>query len=401
MVADVPLGAFLSGGIDSSLVVALMQKCSARPVKTFTLGFREAGYDEAAHAARVAAHLGCDHTELYVTSAEAMSVIPRLPGLYDEPFADSSQIPTYIVSELARQHVTVSLSGDGGDEVFGGYTRYQWATTIWQKIGFLPIQLRRPLAALLARLPYRVGDTISRSVNSLLPASAAVSNPGDKLQKLAEILHADSPEALYYNLVSQWSDPMGVVLGASVLPATLTDPTQWEGIPDFARGMMLLDTITYLPDDILVKLDRASMGVSLESRVPFLDHRVIEFSWQLPLAMKIREGQTKWLLKQVLYKYIPRELIDRPKSGFGVPLHAWLRGPLRDWAEELLDANRLRSEGFFDPVPIRRKWAEHLSGKHNRMYPLWNVLMFQAWLEYERAQSTGINDIPIAASATL
>jgi asparagine synthase (glutamine-hydrolysing) len=387
MVADVPLGAFLSGGIDSTTVVALMQKCSPRPVKTFTLGFLEAGYDEAAAAAKVATHLGCDHTQLYVTPAEAMEVVPLLPALYDEPFADSSQIPTYIVSKLARQHVTVSLSGDGGDEVFGGYTRYKWAPAVWQKIGWLPVESRRYLAKALTSLPYGAGDAISKSINSLLPASARLSNPGDKLQKLAAILPAGTPEALYYTLVSQWSDPTAVVLGASSgVSTTLTQRNQWAVVPDFARRMMFLDWITYLPDDILVKLDRASMGVSLESRVPFLDHRIVEFSWQLPLTMKIRNGETKWLLRQVLYKYVPRDLVDRPKSGFGVPIHVWLRGPLRQWAEELLDTDRLRREGFFDPRPIRRMWKEHLSGTHNRMHALWNVLMFQAWLEHERAE---------------
>jgi asparagine synthase (glutamine-hydrolysing) len=388
MVADVPLGAFLSGGIDSSTVVALMQKSSPRPVKTFTLGFREAGYDEAADAARVAAHLGCDHTQLYVTPAEAMEVVPLLPSLYDEPFADSSQIPTYIVSRLARQHVTVSLSGDGGDEVFGGYTRYQLAAAIWQKIGWLPIELRRNLAKVLVRLPYGPGDVISRLANLLLPVSAKLSNSGGKLQKLAAILPASSPEAVYYSLVSLWSDPTAVVLGASELPTTLTQGNQWAAVPDFIRRMMFLDSITYLPDDILVKLDRASMGVSLESRVPLLDHRIIEFSWHLPLKMKIRDGETKWLLRQVLYRYVPRGLVDRPKAGFGVPIHVWLRGPLRQWAEELLDPHRLLRQGFFDPLPIRRIWADILLGKDHRVYALWNVLMFQAWLEQERAQRT-------------
>jgi len=386
MVADVPLGAFLSGGIDSATVVALMQKCSTRPVKTFTLGFREAGWDEAVDAAKVAAHLGCEHTQLYVTPAEAMEVVPLLPTLYDEPFADSSQIPTYIVSRLARQHVTVSLSGDGGDEVFGGYIRYKLADALWRRIGWLPSESRRCLAKVLTRLPGAAGDIISRSVNLLLPKSLKVSNPGDKLQKLANLLPAASPEAVYYSLVSLWSDPASVVLDASESPTTLTQGDRWRTLPDFVDRMMLLDTITYLPDDILVKVDRASMGVSLESRVPLLDHRIIEFSWQLPRTMKIRHGQTKWLLRQVLYRYVPRELMERPKSGFSIPIHAWLRGPLRQWAEELLDADRLRQEGFFDPVPIRRMWADHLSGKHNRAYALWNVLMFQSWLEHERAE---------------
>jgi len=392
MVADVPVGAFLSGGVDSAMVVALMQKCSARPVKTFTIGFREAGYDEAAHAAKVAKHLGCDHTELYVTPAEAMGVVPMLPVLYDEPFADSSQIPTYLVSRLARRQVTVSLSGDGGDEVFGGYTRYQWADAVWRKVAWLPVKSRKHIAGLLASVPHRTWEAIFRAISPLLPAPARQTNSADKVQKLAEILPADSREALYYRLVSQWNHPTDLVLGASALPTTLTERDGWAVVPDFVQRMMFLDTITYLPDDILVKLDRASMAVGLESRVPFLDHRVIELSWRLPLTMKLRDGQTKWLLRQALCRYVPPGLVDRPKSGFAVPVHEWLRGPLRDWAEQLLDADRLRREGFYDPAPIRQKWADHLSGRHNRMPELWNILMFQAWLEHERASRLGALD---------
>jgi len=303
---------------------------------------------------------------------------------------------------LARRHVTVSLSGDGGDEVFGGYTRYQWADAIWRKSAWLSIQSRRHIAKLLASVPHRAWRAIFRMLAPLLPRPARQTNPADKLQKLAEILLADSPEALYYGLVSQWSDPTALVLGASELPTALTQRDQWAAVPDFFRRMMFLDIITYLPDDILVKLDRATMGVSLESRVPFLDHRIIEFSWRLPLAMKIRGGRSKWLLRQVLRKYVPPALVDRPKSGFGIPIHDWLRGPLRQWAEELLDVDRLQREKFFDPAPIRRKWIEHLSGKHNRLYPLWNVLMFQAWLEHERAQrSDTVDASPLTVSAPL
>lgn len=385
MAADVPLGAFLSGGIDSAAVVALMQKFSMRQVKTFTLGFHEAGWDEAADAAKVAAHLGCDHTQLYVTPAEAMEVVPLLPGLYDEPFADSSQIPTYIVSRLARQHVTVSLSGDGGDEVFAGYMRYQLADAIWRRIDWLPVASRRYLAGILTRMPYGLADTISKAVNLLLPAALKVSNPGDKLQRLANLLPAGTPEEVFYNVVSLCSDPVALVPGACELPTGLTQSHRWAIVPDNIRRLMFLDDITNLPDDILVKVDRASMGVSLESRMPLLDHRIIEFSWRLPLTMQIRNGQAKWLLKQVLYQYVPRDLLDRPKSGFSIPIHVWLRGPLRTWAEELLDAQRLRQEGFFDVARVRRIWDEHLSGKHNRAHVLWNVLMFQAWLEHERA----------------
>ncbi len=408
MVADVPLGAFLSGGIDSSTVVALMQAQSGRPVKTFSIGFREAGYDEAEHARAVARHLGTDHTELYVTPEEAMAVIPRLPALYDEPFSDSSQIPTFLVSELARRHVTVSLSGDGGDELFGGYGRYLLCRDLWRRIGWLPAAGRRAVAAALAavagwmpavgprgaapRVPDgarpapRVPDGAFVRPDRLLSRYGRPGRVGDKLRKLAEVLAADSPEALYRRLVSHWKAPDRVVPGAVEPPTALTDRRRWADVPELVARLMYLDTISYLPDDILVKVDRASMGVSLEARVPLLDHRLVEFAWRLPLAMKIRDGQGKWLLRQVLYRYVPKELVDRPKMGFGVPIGAWLRGPLRDWAESLLDERRLRQEGYFDPRPIREKWMEHLSGKHDWQYYLWDILMFQAWLEEERGR---------------
>jgi asparagine synthase (glutamine-hydrolysing) len=388
MIADVPLGAFLSGGIDSSTVVALMQKQSARPVRTFTIGFREPGYNEAEDARAVSAHLGCDHTELYVTASEAMAVIPRLPSLYDEPFADSSQIPTHLVSHLARAHVTVSLSGDGGDEVFGGYTRYLWASSVWRGIGWAPRNARAWLSAVYLRVPASVSESIFTAAGPFLPGAAKQSRPTEKLQKLAEILPAHDRESLYRELVSQWRNPTAVVVGASELPTLLTEREGWPDLGSFVERMMYLDTATYLADDILVKLDRASMGVALESRVPLLDHRVIEFAWQLPLAMKVRGGVTKWLLRRVLSKYVPSELVDRPKSGFAIPVHEWLRGPLRGWAEELLDAGRLTREGFLDPGPIRAKWAEHLSRKRNWVHSLWNVLMFQSWLE----ESTGVKE---------
>ena len=381
MVADVPLGAFLSGGIDSSIVVALMQAQSERPVQTFTIGFHEAGYNEAEHAHAVAAHLGTEHTELYVTAEQAMAVIPRLPALYDEPFADSSQIPTLLVSELARRHVTVSLSGDGGDELFGGYNRYLWASRIWRSLGWAPRPLRAALSGVLTSLPPAAWNGVFAGLSAFLPKRWRYANPGDKLHKLAGILAVRSPEEIYLALVSHWQQAASVVIGAAEPATVLTDAHQWAAVPDFASRMMYLDQMTYLPDDILTKVDRAAMGVSLETRVPLIDHRVVEFAWQLPLSMKIRHGQTKWLLRQVLYRYVPRELIERPKMGFGIPLDAWLRGPLRDWAEALLDESRLRQEGYFHPGPIRQKWAEHLSGQRNWSYHLWDVLMFQAWLE--------------------
>lgn len=381
MVADMSLGALLSGGVDSSTIVALMQAQSPRPVKTFAIGFNEEAYNEAGHAKAVARHLGTDHTELYVTPQEAMDIIPRLPELFDEPFADSSQIPTFLVSRLARQHVKVSLSGDGGDELFGGYNRYFWGRSIWRKIGWMPRGLRGLIAGGLRTLPPQSWDFIFQRCAAVLPEKLRQRSPGDKLHKLAEILAVDSPEAMYLGLVSLWQDPAAVVLGASEPATVLTDRGRWANLEDFTQRMMYLDMVSYLPDDILVKVDRASMGVSLESRVPFLDHRVVEFSWQLPLSMKIRGGQGKWLLRRVLYKYVPKELIERPKMGFGVPIDAWLRGPLRGWAEDLLDEKRLRDEGYFDPVPIRNKWEEHLSGRRNWQHHLWCVLMFQSWLE--------------------
>jgi asparagine synthase (glutamine-hydrolysing) len=384
MIADVPLGAFLSGGIDSSAVVALMQAQSQRPVKTFTIGFHEGEYNEAEHAKAVARHLGTDHTELYVTPEQAMAVIPRLPSLYDEPFADSSQIPTFLVSELARRHVTVSLSGDGGDELFGGYNRYSWAVALWNRLQRVPAPIGVLAARALTALPPARWNTVFNWLKPITPERLRYGNPGDKLHKLASLLTSRQPEAIYRRLISHWDDPSTLVLNGDEPATAITDAKEWLDSSDFEQRMMYLDTITYLPDDILVKVDRAAMGVSLETRVPMLDHRVLEFAWRLPLTMKIREGQGKWLLRQVLHRHVPKKLIERPKMGFGVPIDQWLRGPLRDWAEDYLSEDRLRREGYFHPAPIREKWAEHLSGRRNWSYYLWDVLMFQAWLETVR-----------------
>jgi len=380
MIADVPLGAFLSGGIDSSTVVALMQAQSKLPVKTFSIGFSEAGYNEAEHAKAVAQHLGTEHTELYVTPEQAMAVIPNLSTLYDEPFADSSQIPTFLVSQMTRQHVTVSLSGDAGDELFGGYNRYLWGQNSWPKINFMPLNLRQTVASLLTTISPSTWDKTFALLHPLLPAKLHQSTPGHKLHKLAKILTVTQPEEMYQELISFWKNIV-IEEGQPLIP--LDGKPQPENLTDLTQRMMYLDMISYLPDDILVKVDRATMGVSLESRIPFLDHRIVEFAWRIPLSMKIRNNQGKWLLRQVLYQYVPKELIERPKMGFGIPLDSWLRGPLKEWAENLLAKNRLKEEGFFHTNLIQQKWEEHLSGKRNWQYYLWNVLMFEAWLEQQ------------------
>jgi asparagine synthase (glutamine-hydrolysing) len=375
MIADVPLGAFLSGGIDSSTVVALMQAQSTRPVKTFSIGFHAIDYDEAEHAKRVAAHLHTDHTEFYVEPRHALDVIPRLPEWYDEPFADPSQIPTYLVSELTRKHVTVALSGDGGDELFAGYNRYFWAARVARAVGLLPRPLRGPSAAALRALSPSTWDRLF----AFVPAAWRPPLPGDRLHKIATLLEHPDPDAIYRRLVSQWERPEEIALRGSEPQGPLWDPTTTRDFPDLVSRLQFLDMATYLPDDILTKVDRATMAVALEGRVPLIDHRVVAYAWSLPLDFKVRGGQGKWLLRRVLDRYVPRHLIDRPKMGFGVPIDAWLRGPLRDWAEQLLAPGRLASDGFLRAEPVRRAWQEHLEGTRNWQYPLWTVLMLQAW----------------------
>ena len=381
MIADVPLGAFLSGGIDSSTVVALMQSISNRPVKTFSIGFHEEEYNEATDAADVADHLGTDHTEQYVTADEARDVIPRLPTLYDEPFADSSQIPTFLVSQIARRDVTVALSGDGGDELFGGYNRHLWAPRLWQLVGPIPQPIRRAVSKAML-LPDPAGvDAIYNRLESLIPKPLRIRLPAEKLQKLARMIAVSSIDEVYARLRADWPDPASVVVGLDADRPLRRHPPQQAG---FAERMMYLDLVSYLPDDILTKVDRASMGVSLEARVPLLDDRVVDFAWRLPMEFKIREGTTKWALRQVLYRHVPRPLLERPKMGFGIPIDRWLRGSLRDWAEALLAPARLRREGFFEVEPIRQIWREHVEGRANHQHRLWNVLTFQAWLEHRR-----------------
>ncbi|MEP5980659.1 MAG: asparagine synthase (glutamine-hydrolyzing), partial [Marinobacter alexandrii] len=381
MLSDVPLGAFLSGGVDSSTIVALMQAQSERPVRSFTIGFDQGGYNEATHAKAVAEHLGTHHTELYVRSEDAQAVIPELPGIYCEPFSDSSQIPTFLVSQMAKQHVTVALSGDGGDELFGGYNRYMAARKVWGPVQRLPLFARHATAALLRSMSPATWDKLFEWARPVLPKRMQLSIPGEKARKLADVLALSDGHAFYRQLTSHWTDPARVVIGAMEPQSLLTTPSAWPETDCLEHAMMAMDAKTYMADDILTKVDRAAMASSLETRVPMLDHRVVELAWRIPLDLKIRDGQSKWLLRQVLYKHVPREMIERPKMGFGIPLDSWLRGPLREWAEALLDERRLRSEGFFHPEPIRAMWAEHLSGKQNWQYHLWSVLMFQAWLE--------------------
>ncbi len=381
MISDVPLGAFLSGGVDSSLIVALMQVQSSRPVRTFTIGFDAADYNEAEHAKAVARHLGTDHTELYVTPEQAQAVIPQLPTLYDEPFGDSSQIPTFLIAQMARQHVTVALSGDGGDELFGGYNRHFTATAIWRRLGWVPAGLRAALGAGISGVAPPTWDRLYQALHSLLPKRFHTQRVGDKAHKLARMLASPDAQAVYGHLIAQWANTQTLVPDAAE-PLTLArDPAQWRVASTLEERMMYLDGITYLPDDILTKVDRATMGVSLEGRMPFLDHRVAELAWRLPLAMKIRGNQGKWALRQVLYRHVPRELIERPKMGFGVPIDSWLRGPLRPWAEALLEPGRLQREGVFDARLVSQTWREHQTGARNWQHPLWNVLMFQAWRE--------------------
>jgi asparagine synthase (glutamine-hydrolysing) len=374
MVSDVPLGAFLSGGIDSSAVVALMQAVSPRPIRSFTIGFREADYDEAEHAAAVARHLGTDHTALYISPAEARNVIPRLSQWFDEPFADSSAIPTFLVAEMARRQVTVALSGDGGDEVFAGYNRYRMARRLARAMRWP--RVLRGVAASLLRAPSPAGwDRLLAA----LPAKRRPAQAGDKLQKLGDVLALADEGAVYRRLVSSWDAPERLVAGGREPQSAIWDAALPRDFADPVERMQYLDTIGYLPDDILTKVDRASMAVGLEARVPLLDPEVIAFAWRLPGALKLRDGQGKWLLRQVLDRHVPRALVERPKMGFGVPIDQWLRGPLRDWAEDLLDERRLGAEGILDAGVVRSAWSRHLSGTRNEQHALWTVLMFQEW----------------------
>jgi len=377
MISDVSLGAFLSGGIDSSTIVAMMQSQSNNPIKTFTIGFSENNFSEAPYAKKIANYLGTDHTELFVSPKKAMEVIPNLSTIYDEPFSDPSQIPTFLVSQLAKQHVKVALSGDGGDELFCGYGRYITSKKFWNLFSLMPITFRKILASGIRSISPQDWTNISK----FLPGLNTYSNFGDKVHKGVNILEAKTLYDLYYTLNTQWHNSTEIVINSKEQGTLMTSlKPELLGL-DSQQQMMALDSITYLPDNILVKVDRAAMASSLETRAPFLDHKLLEYTWKIPQSLKLKNGQGKWILKKILNQYVPNDLTDRPKMGFGIPIETWLRGPLRDWAEDLLNEERLNQEGYFNPKVIRDKWNEHISGKRNWKSSLWSVLMFQSWID--------------------
>jgi asparagine synthase (glutamine-hydrolysing) len=381
-VADVPVGTLLSGGIDSSMVTALMQAHSSRPIKTFTVGFSERQHNEAAHAAAVAKHLGTEHNEVILSPKDALRITPDLPHIYDEPFADPSQLPTQLVMRVARQSVTVALSGDGGDEFFGGYNRYRFLPSISRGLASVPQPIRQALGRSLQSLTTHQWDRLLRPVAALV----RVSQIGEKIHKLASRMRTvNDPYDLFVSVVSQWDRPERVVSGAREPSSIILDRTAWPQLADPVAQYMAVDALSYLPGDILTKVDRAAMAVSLETRAPFLDHRVVEFAWRLPMRFKLRRGVGKWVLRRVLERYVPSELFERPKMGFGVPLDDWLRGPLRPWAEDLLNVSTLRAQGYFDTGIVGQTWQAHLNGASNGTR-LWSVLMFQAWLSTVKRQ---------------
>ena len=376
MMSDVPLGAFLSGGLDSSTVVALMQAQSNRPIKTFTIGFNEQDYNEAKYAKEVARYLGTDHTELYVSAEQAMAVIPKLPFIYDEPFSDSSQIPTFLVSQLTKKKVTVALTGDGGDEVFCGYNRYILSKNLWNKLTLIPLPLRKILASGTKSINFQSWNKFLK----MMPSLNQYTNLADKVYKFGSVLDSKTLFDLYYKLISNWQNPNEILLNGKEPRTFLTNFKSELTKLDDQQQMMLLDSMTYLPDDILVKTDRAAMATSLETRAPFLNHKLLEYVWKIPQPLKLKKTQSKWILRQILYKYIPKKLVERPKVGFGVPIDSWLRGPLKDWAQALLDKTKLKNQGFFNSDLVNIKWTEHLSGKKNWQHEIWSILMFQEWL---------------------
>lgn len=390
MVSDVPIGAFLSGGIDSSLLVSYMQAASSAPIKTFSIGFEEQRFNEAPFAAAVARHLGTDHTELYVTPSEAKNVIPLLPTIYDEPFADSSQVPTYLVSKLARSKVKVSISGDGGDELFGGYSRFIWANRLWSRLSRVPHGLRSSLGAALRAPGARGWNFAFRMLNT--KTTGGVQDPAEKLMRLSETLWHKEREVFYEELLVHWPTASRIVVGGNQPETYFTRRADWRRHADFLDQMMAIDLVTYLPDDILVKVDRASMAVSLETRAPFLDHRVVELALRMPSSFKLHDGRGKWPLRELLYRRVPKNLVDRPKMGFGVPIAEWLKGDLREWAGDLLSGERLRRDGYFRPEEIEKRWDEHQRGVRNWQFPLWDILMFEAWLSEQSSRRS----LPVA-----
>lgn len=387
MLADVPLGAFLSGGVDSSLIVSLMKSQTEVPVKTFSIGFNEEQFNEAVFAAAVAEHLGTEHTELIVTADDALRVVDKMAAIYDEPFSDSSQIPTFLVSELASKHVTVCLSGDAGDELFCGYNRYFMTRKVWKWLSKIPLFGRKWMATLIKKVSIESWN----KVNSLLPASYKMSNLGDKLHKAANVVDATSLHQLYLKLISIWQHPETVVLGASNSNCIEND-ARLDDLDSIA-WMMATDTLTYMSGDILAKVDRAAMAVSLETRVPFLDHRVFELAWRIPLQQKVCGTKGKIPLREILYRYVPKDLIERPKTGFAIPVAEWLRGGLKNWAEQLIEKDRLKQEGFFDCEVISQMWSEHQQCKRNWHYQLWTVLMFQSWYEVNHSNANAVDDL--------
>ncbi len=379
MVADVPLGAFLSGGIDSSTVVALMQSQLSSRVKTFSIGFHEKEYDEAGHARKVANHLGTEHTELFASPDDALGVVPQLAAMFDEPFADPSQIPTFLVAQLTRRHVTVSLSGDGGDELFAGYSHYLSAKRRWALTRMVPSTVRSFIAARLRAPDEYRWDSLISQWRFLVPRRACERVSGYRIRRFADSLETLEPAAFYQNQVSKWNATQNLVLNARECPLPFAAPRHIPPEWGVIQSMVYFDLLNYLPEDVLTKVDRTTMAVSLEARVPLLDYRLVEFATKLAMPLKIRGGQGKWVLRQILYKYVPQELVDRPKMGFDVPIKAWLRGPLKAWAEQLLRPKDLEEDGYFASELIRRKWVEHVDGRRDWSQLLWIVIMFQAW----------------------
>ncbi|MBG84503.1 MAG: asparagine synthase (glutamine-hydrolyzing) [Phycisphaerae bacterium] len=382
LVSDRPLGAFLSGGIDSSIVVGMMARTSTESVRTYSIGFEQEAYDEASHARGVAAHLGTEHTELYVQEQDAIDLVPQMGAIFDEPFADSSQIPTSLVCQLARRDVVVALSGDGGDELFSGYERYAWTMRLWKRISRVPRPIRQSMSLGLRTVPPPLAASLAKAINRCVPRRYQVRNPSDKVRLMSQLLGAKDARDLYQLIVGHWKNPERILAGG-------LSPEEQPVFPDVPKmddrhAMMMTDMLGYLPDDILVKVDRTSMNIGLEARVPLLDHRLVELAWQLPMQLKVRHGEGKWLLRRVLEELVPREHWDRPKQGFGVPIGQWLRGPLRDWAEALLSEERLGREGYLQPAVVRKAWNQHLSGTLDMGAYMWDILMFQSWLEANR-----------------